>query len=452
MASRTVKRAAVILAAGKSTRMKSAKSKVLHPVGGRPLLNWVGALASASGVEKIVCVVGQDNQDVRQAAEALNFEVAIQEPQLGTAHAVDAAKSALADFDGQVIVLYADTPLIRKATLETVFDRLNDKADLVVMGFKAADPAAYGRLIVGEEGTLEAIIEAKECTPAQLEIDFCNSGVMAGDCQTLFDATSKVDNKNAKGEFYLTDVVGILNVGGKRIEAVEADEGEVLGVNDRIDLANAEAAFQMRKREEIMKGGVTLKHPQTVFFSHDTVVENDVVIDANVVFGPKVHVKTGTVIHSFCHIEETVIGQSAIIGPYARLRPGTILGDETKVGNFVETKKSIIAKGSKINHLSYIGDADIGEGVNIGAGTITCNYDGFDKHKTRIGAGAFIGTNSSLVAPLTIGRGAYLGSGGVITSDVPNDALAVARADQVNKAGWAARYRQAKAKRKAPKE
>lgn len=452
MANTTVKRAAIILAAGKSTRMKSSKSKVLHPVGGRPLLNWVGELASLSGVERTVCVVGQDNHDVRRAADTLGFEIAIQEPQLGTAHAVGAAREALSDFEGQVVVLYADTPLIREQTLGGVFDRLETDADLVVMGFRADDPAAYGRLIMSDDQTLEAIVEAKECTPEQLKINLCNSGVMAGDCQTLFKAISEVDNKNAKGEYYLTDVVEILNNQGKRTEAVEADEEEVLGVNDRIDLADAEAAFQKRKRLETMRNGVSLKHPQTIFFSHDTVIENDVTIDANVVFGPKVTVKSGTVIHSFCHIEDTKIGRNANIGPYARLRPGTILGDETKVGNFVETKKAIVAKGSKINHLSYIGDAEVGEGANIGAGTITCNYDGFDKHKTKIGAGAFIGTNSSLVAPVTIGDGAYLGSGGVITSDVPSDALAVARAEQVNKLGWAKRYRKAKAKRKASKD
>lgn len=445
------KRAAIILAAGKSTRMQSDMSKVLHPVGQRPLLEWVGALAASAGVSKTICVVGESNADVRSAAESLGFEIALQEPQLGTAHAVDAAREALGDFDGQVVVLYADTPLIRAETLSNVFERLEDSADLVVMGFKAADPGAYGRLVVDEDGSLQAIVEAKDSSDEQLKIDICNSGVMAGDCKFMFEAISKVGNENAKKEYYLTDIVEILNESGKRSEVIMADENEVLGVNDRTDLANAETAFQKVMREDALQKGVSLKHPHTVFFSYDTVLEKDVSVDANVVFGPGVIVRSGAVIHSFSHIEGAEIGAGAQIGPFARLRPGTVLAEETKVGNFVETKKAIVGKGSKINHLSYVGDADIGEGVNIGAGTITCNYDGFDKHKTTVKDGAFIGTHSSLVAPVTIGKGAYLGSGGVITKDVPDNALAVARAEQVHKPGWAERYRAAKAKRKDSK-
>lgn len=447
----TQKRAAIILAAGKSTRMKSAKSKVLHPVGNRPLLEWVGDLAASTGVTRTICVVGEGNQDVRASAEILGFEIAIQEPQLGTAHAVNAAREALSDFDGQIVVLYADTPLIRPETLQRCFDRLESQADLVVMGFKAADPAAYGRLIMSDTQQLDAIIEARECSKHQLAVDMCNSGVMAGDCKSVFEAISRVSNENAKGEYYLTDIVEIMKGDGKRSEVITAEEGEVLGVNDRTDLANAEAAFQALMRENALQSGVSLKHPETVFFSYDTVLEPDVVVDANVVFGPGVTVRSGAVIHSFCHIEGAEIGPDAQIGPFARLRPGTVLGKATKVGNFVETKKAIVGDDSKINHLSYIGDAELGEGVNVGAGTITCNYDGFDKHKTTIEDGAFIGTNTSLVAPVTIGRGAYLGSGGVITEDVPADALAVARAKQTHKLGWAVRYRAVKAKRKASK-
>ena len=432
--------------------MKSSKSKVLHPVGHRPLIEWVGALAQSAGVSRTICVVGQDNQDVRTAAENLGFEIAIQEPQLGTAHAVNAAKNLLAGFEGQVVVLYADTPLIRPETLQRCFERLETSADLVVMGFKADDPAAYGRLILSGECKLEAIIEARECSEEQRLIDICNSGVMAGDCQSMFAAIDKVGNDNAKGEFYLTDIVEIMNADGKCSEVVMADEEEVLGVNDRTDLANAESAFQKRMRAAFLAEGVSLKHPDTVFFSHDTMIETDVTVDANVVFGPGVTVRTGAIIHSFCHIEGTEIGHAAQIGPFARLRPGTVLAENTKVGNFVETKKAVIGKSSKINHLSYIGDAELGDDVNIGAGTITCNYDGFNKHKTTINDGAFIGTNSSLVAPVTIGKGAYLGSGGVITDDVPDDALAVARAKQSHKLGWAARYRSAMLKRKAAKK
>ncbi|RKQ71543.1 bifunctional UDP-N-acetylglucosamine pyrophosphorylase/glucosamine-1-phosphate N-acetyltransferase [Litorimonas taeanensis] len=443
------KRAAVILAAGKSTRMRSVKSKVLHPVGHRPLIEWVGALAASANVERTVCVVGEANQDVRSAAEAMAFDIAIQEPQLGTAHAVNCAREALGDFDGQVVVLYADTPLIRAETLQKVFERLDDTADLVVMGFNAEDPAAYGRLVMRADDSLEAIVEARECSAEQLEIGLCNSGVMAGDCQSMLKAIALVDDNNAKGEFYLTDIVEIMNNDGKRSEVVIAEEAEVLGVNNRRDLANAEAAFQDVMRERALENGVSLKHPESVYFAYDTIIESDVTVDANVVFGPGAIVRSHAVIHSFCHIEGAEIGNGAQIGPFARLRPGTILGEETKVGNFVETKKTRLGKGSKINHLSYIGDADLGAGVNVGAGTITCNYDGFDKHKTTIKDGAFIGTNSSLVAPVTIGEGAYLGSGGVITNDVPDNALAVARAKQSIKEGWAERYRAAKAKRKA---
>lgn len=428
--------------------MKSSKSKVLHSVGQRPLIEWVGELAESVGVTQKICVVGQDNRDVRDSAESLGFEIAIQEPQLGTAHAVNAAKEALKGFGGQVVVLYADTPLIRPETLQRCFERLEENADLVVMGFRAEDPAAYGRLIMSGQNKLDAIIEARECSEAQLRIDMCNSGVMAGDCQAMFAAIDKVRNENAKGEYYLTDIVEIMNAEGKRSEVVTADEEEVLGVNDRTDLANAESAFQKRKRQEMLVNGVSLKHPETVFFSYDTVLEADVTVDANVVFGPNVTVRSGASVHSFCHIEGAEIGAGAQIGPFARLRPGTDLAENTKVGNFVETKKAKVGKGSKINHLSYIGDADLGEGVNVGAGTITCNYDGFSKHKTTIKDGAFIGTHSSLVAPVTIGEGAYLGSGGVITEDVPDDALAVARAKQSIKLGWAARYRSAMLKRK----
>lgn len=431
--------------------MRSSKSKVLHPVGHRPLIEWVGALAKSAGVSRTICVVGEGNKDVSSAAQALGFEIAIQEPQLGTAHAVDAAREALSGFTGQVVVLYADTPLIKAETLGCVFERLEKQADLVVMGFEAEDPAAYGRLILNDDGSLEAIVEARECSAEQLKVTLCNSGVMAGDCDALFEAISRVDNQNNKGEYYLTDVVEILNQDGKRTEVVVANESEVLGVNDRLDLANAEAAFQSNMRAAALQNGVSLKHPETVFFAFDTVLEPDVTIDANVVFGPNVKVKSHAVIHSFSHIEGTEIGEKAQIGPFARLRPGTVLAEATKVGNFVETKKANIGKGSKINHLSYIGDAEVGEGVNIGAGSITCNYDGFDKHKTTIKDGAFIGTHSSLVAPVTIGKGAYLGSGGVITDNVPDNSLAVARAKQSIKLGWAERYRAAKLKRKSSK-
>ena len=443
----TTRRAAIILAAGKSTRMKSSRSKVLHPVGGRPMIDWVTALAREAGVEKIVCVVGEGNADVRAAAEAQGLEIAIQEPQQGTGHAVQCAKAALDGFDGQVVVLYADTPLISNETLSRVFDAFDTHA-MSVLGFEPNDPAAYGRLVTsGAE--LEAIVEAKECTEEQLKIGLCNSGVVAASAADLFSACDRVTNDNVKGEYYLTDIVEILRGDGKTATVVHASETEVLGVNDRTDLAQAEAAFQTLMRDAAMKAGVSLKHPETVFFSYDTVLENDVTIEANVVFGPGVTVRRGATIHAFCHLEGADVGEDANIGPYARLRLGTKLSENTKVGNFVETKKAIVGKGSKINHLSYVGDAELGQGVNVGAGTITCNYDGYNKHKTKIGDGAFVGSNSSLVAPVTIGEGAFLGSGGVVTKDVPKDALALARSNQVNKDGWGARFRAVQEKLKA---
>ncbi len=445
----TTRRAAIILAAGKSTRMKSVRSKVLHPVGGRPMIDWVTALARGAGVEKIVCVVGEGNADVRAAAEAQGLEIAVQEPQQGTGHAVQCAKEALAGFEGQVVVLYADTPLITGETLSRVFDAFETHA-LSVLGFEPEDPAAYGRLVTSGSD-LHAIVEAKECTKEQLKIGLCNSGVVAASAADLFSACDRVTNDNIKGEYYLTDIVEILRGDGKSATVVHASETEVLGVNDRTDLSQAEAAFQTGMREAAMKSGVSLKHPETVFFSYDTILEPDVTVDANVVFSPGVTVRRGATIHAFSHLEGTEVGEGANIGPFARLRPGTKLAENTKVGNFVETKKAVVGKGSKINHLSYVGDAELGEDVNVGAGTITCNYDGYNKHKTVIGDGAFVGSNSSLVAPVKIGAGAFLGSGGVVTDNVPEDALALARSKQVNKPGWGQRFRAAQEKLKAKK-
>ena len=442
------KRAAIILAAGKSTRMKSVKSKVLHHVGGRSLLAWVTDLARQAGADKIICVVGEHNQDVRAAAESLGLDIAVQEPQNGTGHAVLCAKPTLGDFDGDIIVLCADAPLIRAKTISDVFDGLDGGADVAVLGFVPDVAGAYGRLIT-QGGELLKIVEAKEADPEELAVTLCNSGIMAGNAAVMYEALSKVTNDNAKGEYYLTDVVEIARGQGRKIAAVTAaDPDEVLGVNSRADLALAEGAFQSRMRAQMLDSGVTLRDPATTYFSYDTRIKPDADIGANVVFGPGVSIAAYAVIHPFCHIEGTQIGEGALIGPFARLRPGTVMGEGSKAGNFVETKKSVIGKGSKINHLSYIGDAEIGENANIGAGTITCNYDGFNKHKTTIGDGAFVGSNSSLVAPITLGAGAYLGSGGVVTKDVPADALAVARADQVNKEGWATRYRAAQNARK----
>ena len=450
MASVKIPRAAIILAAGKSTRMKSARSKVLHDVGGRPMLSWVTDLARSVNVDRVVCVVGEANQDVRAAAESLGLDIAVQEPQQGTGHAVQCAKDALSGFEGYVAVLYADTPLIETQTLENVFEALG-KSDVCVLGFEPEEAGAYGRLITDGD-TLTAIVEAKEASPEQLAVKLCNSGVMAASAADMFSAVDRVTNDNIKGEYYLTDIVEILGSDGKAASVVRASETEVMGVNSRTDLALAEQAFQNRMRERFMAAGVTLRDPNSTYFSWDTEIENDAEIGANTVIGPNVKIGSGTVIHPFCHLEGADIGQGVQIGPFARLRSGTQMQDGSKAGNFVETKKAVIGKGSKINHLSYIGDAKLGEKVNVGAGTITCNYDGYNKHLTQIGDGAFIGTNSSLVAPVKIGAGAYLGSGGVVTDDVPDDALALARSKQVNKTGWAARYRAAQEKRKAKKK
>lgn len=440
-------RAAIILAAGRSTRMKSTKSKVLHDLAGLKLIEWVRTCAVEAGCERIICVVGDANQDVREAAEALSMEIAVQEPQQGTGHAVDCAKQAVGDFDGDVAVLFADTPLITTHTLNSVFDALAE-ADVAVLGFDAKVPGAYGRLIE-RNGKLEKIVEAREASVEELAVTLCNSGVLASQSGRLFQALEHVTNENAKGEYYLTDVIEIMRKGGGRAIAVRGDEGEMLGVNSRVDLAAANQSFQSHMRRMALEDGVTLRDPDTVYFSYDTVLERDSVIGENVVFGPGVTVKSGATIHPFCHIEGAIVGEGASVGPFARLRPGTDLGPDSFIGNFVEVKNTKMGRGSKASHLTYLGDADIGAGSNIGAGTVTCNYDGFFKHKTTIGEGVFIGTHTSLVAPVTIGDGGFTATGAVVTKNVPADALAIARVDQVNKLGWAARFREAMSKRKA---
>lgn len=440
-------RAAIILAAGKSTRMKSSKSKVLHEVGGRKLIEWARSCAVGAGCDRIVSVVGQDNKDVRAAAEGLGMEVAVQEPQLGTGHAVDCVRDALGGFDGDVAVLFADTPLITTQTLEDVFTALAD-ADVAVLGFEAADPGAYGRL-VEQGGKLERIVEAKEATPEELAITLCNSGVIAASADRMFGAITHISNDNAKGEYYLTDLIEIIRKDGGTAVAVRGDEAEMLGVNSRVDLAAANQAFQTKMRQTALENGVTLLDPETVTFSHDTKLENDTVVGTHVVFGPGVTVRTGATIHPFSHLEGADVGEGASVGPFARLRPGTVLGTDSFIGNFVEVKKTTMGPGAKASHLTYLGDAEIGARSNIGAGTVTCNYDGFFKHKTIVGEGAFIGTHTSLVAPVNIGDGGFTATGAVVTKDVPKDALAIARAEQVNKDGWAKRFREAMAKRKS---
>jgi bifunctional UDP-N-acetylglucosamine pyrophosphorylase / glucosamine-1-phosphate N-acetyltransferase len=444
-------RAAIILAAGHGTRMKSSLSKVLHNVGGRPMMEWTIDLARQLGCDKIIVVVGAHNPDAKVRAEAAlgPNTTALQDPPMGTAHAVNCAKDALAGFDGDAIVLYADTPLISPETAMGVFTALEGGASVAVLGFEAADAGGYGRLILNADGGLDAIVEAKEASPAQLAVTLCNSGVLAAPASLLLELLAQVKNENAKGEYYLTDVVGLARARGLKAAVSHGSEDEMLGVNSRVELAQAESQFQARRRQQAMLDGVTLIAPETVFFAHDTVVGNDVILEPNVVFGPKVIVESGATIRAFTHLEGCVIRTGASVGPYARIRPGSDIGVNAFIGNFVEVKNTTMGKGAKASHLTYLGDATVGEKANIGAGTVTCNYDGFFKYNTFIGAGAFIGSDTMLVAPVTIGDGAMTGSGSTITKDVPAGALAVERNDQRVIEGWATKFR---AKQQAAKD
>ena len=427
----------IILAAGKGTRMNSELPKVLHPIAGDPMLVHAMAAGATLAPRHTIVIAGHGAQEVTAATLAYdeNATVVVQSEQLGTAHAVGQAKDALADFEGIAIVLYGDTPFVSPRTLEDMMTASKD-ADVVVLGFEAADPGRYGRLVT-DGASLERIVEFKDATAAERAITLCNSGVIACNAELLFDLIAAVDNNNASGEYYLTDIVGLARARGLTATAVTCDEAETLGVNSRAQLAGAEAAFQSRARAALMEDGVTLQAPDTVFLARDTVIGRDTLIEPNVFFGPGVTIESGARIRAFSHLEGCHVSRGAVVGPYARLRPGAELEENTRVGNFVEVKNAVLAEGAKVNHLSYIGDAFVGVGANIGAGTITCNYDGVMKHHTHIGANAFIGSNTMLVAPVHIGDGAMTGSGSVITSDVEPDALALARAPQVEKPGMA---------------
>ncbi|UWR27645.1 bifunctional UDP-N-acetylglucosamine diphosphorylase/glucosamine-1-phosphate N-acetyltransferase GlmU [Sulfitobacter sp. S223] len=427
----------IILAAGKGTRMNSELPKVLHPIAGDPMLVHAIAAGATLDPAHTVVVAGHGAEAVTKAAHAFDETaiVVVQHEQLGTAHAVNQAKDALADFDGTAIVLYGDTPFVSPETLERMVQAAQE-VDVVVLGFEAADPGRYGRLIL-EGKSLERIIEFKDANEAERAITLCNSGVIACDSALLFDLISEVDNNNASGEYYLTDIIGLARARGLRATAVTCDEAETLGVNSRAQLAEAEAAFQARARAILLEDGVTLQAPETVYLARDTVIGRDTLIEPNVVFGPGVTVESGVHIRAFSHLEGCHVSRGSVVGPYARLRPGAELEENTRVGNFVEIKNAVVAEGAKVNHLSYIGDAFVGARANIGAGTITCNYDGVMKHHTHIGANAFIGSNTMLVAPVHIGNGAMTASGSVITSDVEPDALALSRAPQVEKPGMA---------------
>ncbi len=432
---------AVVLAAGQGTRMKSAIPKVLHPLAGLPLVAHVLNTASLAGASGFSVVIPPDSEGfdrLRTAVPARFFE---QKDRLGTAHAVVMARHALERAEGPVLVLYGDTPLVTPDSLEKLACALQSGAGMAIMGFYAKDPKGYGRLITSNSGDLLAIREEKDATPEERDVSLCNSGIMAFQGNLILSLLDRIDNKNKAGEFYLTDAVEAARVLGHRVTYEVIAEDEVRGVNTRAQLAEAEAILQNRLRLRAMDGGATLIAPESVTFAYDTVVGQDVLIEPNVFFGPGVVIGDGVTIKAFSHIEGAHIETGAIVGPFARLRPGTLLGTGVRIGNFVELKAAGIKAGAKVNHLSYVGDTEVGENANIGAGTITCNYDGYSKHKTEIGAGAFIGSNSALVAPVRIGEGAYVGSGSVITRDVPADALAVTRAPQVNREDWARRLR-----------
>jgi bifunctional UDP-N-acetylglucosamine pyrophosphorylase/glucosamine-1-phosphate N-acetyltransferase len=441
----------VVLAAGQGTRMKSALPKVMHKIAGRSMLGHVLALAGELEPQALAVVIGPGMDDVR--AEALRLapmaQVFVQEHQRGTADAVLAAREALAGHAGDVLVLYADTPLLPTETLAKLLVRLDEGAGIAVLGFEAADPTGYGRLLTDGEGWLNSIREDKDASAEERRVRLCNSGVMAFRIGDLLGVLSRIGNKNAKGEFYLTDAVEIARASGARSAVVTCSEDAVLGVNSREQLAAAEAIFQKRARRLVMEGGATLIAPETVWLSYDTKIGRDVTIEPNVFFDVGVTVEDGAEIKANCHFERARIGQGARVGPFARLRPGAVLGSKVHVGNFVEVKNSTLGVGAKANHLSYVGDGTVGAGANIGAGTIFCNYDGFLKHRTEVGEGAFIGSNTSLVAPVKVGDGAYIGSGSVITKNVAAGALALERSPQEERPGWAAKFRLMMSKRKA---
>ncbi|MBR1120882.1 bifunctional UDP-N-acetylglucosamine diphosphorylase/glucosamine-1-phosphate N-acetyltransferase GlmU [Bradyrhizobium lablabi] len=443
----------VVLAAGEGTRMRSSLPKVLHPVAGQPLLAHVLEAAPHGAGTSLAVVIGPDHTAVAAEARRLRPDAAtfVQRERLGTAHALLAAREAIARGADDLLVAFGDTPLISAETFARMRAPLAKGAALTVLGFRAADPTGYGRLLM-EGGKLVAIREQADASPEERKVTLCNAGVMAFDGRKALEVLDRIGNANSKGEYYLVDAVTIVRNMGLEAVVIETSEDEVRGINTKAQLAEAESVMQARLRKAAMDAGVTLIAPETIFLAADTKFGRDVTIEPFVFIGPGVSIADGAVIHSFSHIVQASIGKNASVGPYARLRPGTSLGDGSRIGNFVETKAATLEAGVKVNHLSYIGDAHVGANSNIGAGTITCNYDGFSKHKTTIGAGAFVGTNSSLVAPVKIGAGAYIGSGSVITKDVPDDAMAVERSPQTNRENGAVRYRELKTGKRVPKE
>ena len=434
---------AVILAAGESTRMKSSMSKVLHPVANRPMIAHVMDAVAQTGISSVALVVGRNADEVAKAAgiDGVAVEPYLQKERLGTGNAVLAAREAIGRGYDDILVAYGDVPLITEGPLRAAREGLAAGNDVVVTGFHTDRPTGYGRLLV-ENGELVAIREEKDASEAERAVTWCNSGLMAINGRKALDLLGRIGNDNAKGEYYMTDAVAIAHGRGLDVAAIEVPYDNVLGINTRAELAEAEAVWQQRRRRATMLDGVTLIDPATVYFSHDTEIGRDTVVEPNVWFGPGVKVGEGVAIHAFSHLEGTRIAKGGSVGPFARLRPGANLAEGAKVGNFCEVKQADIGPGAKVNHLTYIGDASIGAKANIGAGTITCNYDGFAKHRTEIGAGAFIGSNSALVAPVRIGDGAYVSTGSIVTQDVPDDGLAFGRARQVNKEGRGRKLRE----------
>ena len=436
--------AVVILAAGQGTRMRSDTHKVLHPIAGRPLLLHLLDQVDGLGATERVVVVGKGREQVEAAVAGRDVDIAVQAEQKGTGHAVQQAQAALAGYDGPVLILYGDTPFVEADTLRRMLDRLDGEGGpgVVVMASRPADPAAYGRIILGEGDRIARMVEYRDATEEERAVTLCNSGMMAVRSGDLFRWLGQVGNENAAKEYYLPDIVNVAAGEGREAVVIEGDAYETAGVNSRAELAHLELEWQRRRREQALQDGATLIDPESVWFAHDTRLGRDVTVEPHVVFGSGVSVADGATIKAFSHIEGAVIAAGAVIGPFARLRPGTKIGEKAKVGNFVEVKKSVLGPGAKANHLSYIGDSEVGERANIGAGTITCNYDGFGKYATVIGPGAFIGSNTALVAPVSVGEGAIVGAGSVITKDVAADSLAVERSEQRGIAGWAKRFRE----------
>jgi len=443
--------AMIVLAAGQGTRMKSDIHKVLHPIAGRPMLHHLLASVAKLAPAETVVVVGSGRDQIEKALKGSDATFAVQAEQRGTGHAVQQAEAALAGFAGDVLILYGDVPLVSDATMARMVERLHgdDAPAAVVLGFRPEDAAAYGRIVADADGRIAKMVEFKDASEEERAIDLCNSGLMAVRAVDLFGLLARVKNENAAGEYYLPDIVMLAAADGRASAVIETGAWEVAGVNSRAELAAVEGEWQRRRRIQAMADGVTLIAPETVWFAHDTAIERDVTIEPNVFFGPGVTVASGAVIHGFSHIEGAAIGAGAQVGPYARLRPGAVMEEGSKAGNFVEIKNARLGAGAKANHLTYLGDADVGAGANIGAGTITCNYDGYFKHKTVIGERAFIGSNSALIAPVKIGRDAIVAAGSAVSRDVGDGELRMVRAEQLVKPGWADRFHDVMKKKKA---